>query len=98
VLAPDELTALPTMANRLAWSSSAILLVRRATTGDRCAAEPGRSMRGWNIEPAVEGVLLDPCTVYGVGMCESETSEYGEIGGDDPEGTSCMRWTELFDL
>lgn len=84
VLAPDELTALPTTARRLAWSSSAILFVRRATTGDRCIAEDGRSMRGWNIEPVVEGELADPCTFHGVGMYESETSERGERGGDDP--------------
>ena len=47
-LAPDdELTPLLTTANRLAWSSSAILLVRRTTTGERrCAAETGRSVRG----------------------------------------------------
>lgn len=84
VLAPDELTALPTTASRLAWSSSAILLVRRAKTGDRCVAEDGRSMRGWNID-VVEGELVDPCTGNGVGIYESETSECGEMGGDEPE-------------
>jgi len=91
-LALDELTPLPTTAKCLAWSSSASLFARRTTTGERCADETGRSVRGWNTEPAVAGTPVGTCMVYGVGMYASETGE------DDSSWGSCMYWTGLFVL